>query len=75
MCVWCGGGAAWKHNGSKEGENLYFRIIRAVQKQKKNHFIKLSFLSLELFEPRPREYCSGILKVLGTELKLPVSDQ
>lgn len=30
----CGGGAARKRNGSKEGENLNFRIIRAVQKQK-----------------------------------------
>lgn len=36
LCVWCGGGAAWKRNGSKEGENLNFRIIRAVQKQKES---------------------------------------
>lgn len=35
----------------------------------------MSSLSLELFEPRPREHCSDIPKVLGTELKLPVGDQ
>lgn len=60
---------------ARKKEKIYILERLEQSRSRKNHFSKLSFLSLELFEPKSREHCSGILKVLGTELRLPVSDQ